>query len=108
MRPPSASIPRGARQTGDPHGGAWTTRIPSRRVLFGACAAALGLSLGEAAARLNVTYNHLALVLDGRRTGSHALEGGTAALIAAGWPLLVASASLHAASGPEGRPHGGH
>jgi hypothetical protein len=48
------------------------------------------MTLGQAAKQLGITYNHLVLVLDGRRTGSARLETGIRAILDDAKPQLTA------------------
>lgn len=63
--------------------------ISRRRIAFRACAAMLGYSLYEVAARCGVTYNHLMLVLDGVRQPSARLAAAINDVLREGRPILL-------------------
>lgn len=65
----------------------------NRRQAFAAAVAALGTSLAEVAQRLGVSYNHLALVLDGTRRGGARLETGIREVLDEAKPLLTTNRS---------------
>ncbi len=65
--------------------------ISERRALFRAAVGMLGYSMREAALQLNVSYNHLTLVLDAEREPSERLEAGITDMIRRAKPLLTAA-----------------
>lgn len=68
-----------------------TGELMARRTLFAISVTALGLSLGDAATRLGVSYYHLMLVLDGHRSGSARLKSGISTIIQDAQPILFAA-----------------
>lgn len=75
-----------------PHiGGMRAEKRTERRRLFSAAVAILGYSMGEAAARVGCTPNHLLLVLDGVRTPSTRLDAEIRAILRDAKPELLAA-----------------